>query len=276
MTAISFGVAISEEILGDSAPVPFQGGVLDGITEAAARGFDDVELHIRDPHMLDARAIGARAANEGVRIAAIGTGLEYSKNHLCLTSDDVDVRRRAREAMRRHIDFAAQFNAVVFIGLIRGTASSRSQIPHCLNLLADELSAIQEFADQMDVTTGFEPVAYYFSTLLNSTEETLDYLGRHGLDTVGLLLDTHHITLEDPSQGCAFAQAATRITHIHASDSNRRYPGAGNINWREVLASIKQAAYSGSVSLEVLPYPDGARAAERGLAHLKHMWNTLP
>lgn len=273
---VSFGVAVSEELLGEGAPVPFQGGVLNGMEEAARCGFDTVELHVRDPQTLDAAAIAAHADSLGISVAAVGTGLEHSLNGHCLTADSATARREARDAMLRHVEFAAHFGAVVFVGLIRGRAANYGDIPRTLDLFAEELRPIAEAAEQSQVPTGLEPVAYYFSNLLNTTEETVEFAGRPGLESVGLLIDTHHIVLEDRSQRQALSLAGRRITHIQASDSNRRYPGAGNVDWNEVARTLTDLGYTGSVSLEVLPIPSGIEAAQRGLEHLQTTWASLP
>lgn len=73
---IRYGIAISQEILGEGASVPFQGGIPEGMAKAAAMGFDCVELHIRNPLSFDPKALARSSSETGVRIAAIGTGLE--------------------------------------------------------------------------------------------------------------------------------------------------------------------------------------------------------
>lgn len=271
---ISLGVAISEEVLGEAAPVLFQGGILDGLEKASEFGFDAVELHVRDPHKLDAAAIRNRASDLGVKIAAVGTGLENSKNGLCLTAEAAEDRKLARQAMHRHLDFAAEFGAVVFVGLIRGSAGERRLVPHKLDLLAEELVPIAEAAVSAGVTTGLEPVAYYFSNLLNTTQETVEFVQRPGLESVGLLIDTHHIVLEDPGQTEAFLTAGDRLAYVQASDSNRRYPGAGNVDWAEVAAVLRQLNFSGVVALEVLAHPNPDEAAARGLEKLRNVFDT--
>lgn len=270
---VTFGVAIAEEVLGEKAPVLFQGGILAGMEKAAALGFGSVELHVRDPHTLDARKIRDGAVDLGIRVAAIGTGLERSKNGHCLTDPEPRRRLRAREAMLRHIEFAAEFDAVVFIGLIRGECGQYAKVPGTLELLADELRPVAAAAREAAVPTGLEPVAYYFSDLLNTTRETIEFLEDFELESLGLLLDTHHMFLEDPDVGQAIIEAGQRITHVHASDSNRRHPGAGNIDFEEVSAALQQVGYRGAFSLEALPIPDSETAARRGIAELARAWD---
>jgi len=269
---IQYGVAISQEVLGEGAPVPFQGGIPESMAKAAAMGFDCVELHIRNPSSFDAKELARLSDETGVRIAAIGTGLEYGKNGLSLTSDDLSIRRKAAERMREHIDLAAHFGAVVFLGLIRGTCGSKARTPEYLDRLAEQLAPLSAYAVEMSVPTGLEPVAYYFSDLLNTTDETLDYLQRPGLESIGLLLDTHHIFLEDKSMEASFRKCAGRITHVHLSDSNRRYPGAGNVDFALAARTLDAIGYAGAASLEILPAPSEDDAARLGLAWMQSTW----
>lgn len=269
---ISYGVAVSQEGLGEGAPVPFQGSIHEGMVKAAAMGFDCVELHIRNPLEIDPKLLAASSAETGVRIAAIGTGLEYGLNGLSLTSDDAAIRARAAQRMREHIDLAEHFGAVVFLGLIRGKCGRKARLQECLDRLAGELAPLAKYAEDKKVPTGIEPVAYYFSDLLNTTEETLEYLKRPGLESIGLLLDTHHIFLEDKDMVASFKSCAGRINHVHLSDSNRRYPGAGNVDFTLAAKTLNEIGYTGAVSLEILPAPSGDEAAMRGLAWMRDTW----
>ena len=269
---VSFGVTVSEEMLGEGAPVLFQGGIVAGMEKAAALGFDSVEIHIRNPQELDPQALLGACARTGVRIAAIGTGLEFGKNGLNLTSDDPEMRQRATARMREHIDLAAHFGAVVFFGLIRGRCGQRARLPEYLDRLAEGFAALSAYAVEMEVPTGLEPVAYYFSDILNTTDETLAFLERPGLERIGLLLDTHHIYLEDKDMAASLRKCAGRITHFHLSDSNRRYPGAGNVDFDLAARVLNDIGYAGAVSLEVLPIPSGEEAAKRGLAWMRRAW----
>lgn len=273
MRQVSFGVAVSEDVLGDGGAVPLQGGLVPAMRRAAELGFETVEFHIHDPQELDAEALRAEADRLGLRIAAIGTGLESARYQLSLTSPDGSVRAEASRKLRLHIEFAQRVGgAVVFLGLIRGKCGVYEQIPAKLDLLAEELKPIAAYAAQRGVPTGLEPVAYYFSDLLTRTDETLAFLARPALESIGLLLDTHHMFLEDPDIPAALRACAGRIEHVHLSDSNRRYPGAGNVDFDELARVLGEIGYDRSVSLEILPLPSADQAAQRGLERMRTIW----
>jgi len=273
---VRYSLTVSQERLGDGAPVPLQGGILPAMERAAALGYDSVELHIRDPRSLDAERIAQTAERLGITVSAIATGLEYSLNGLTMTSPDPAVRHSMRARYREHIDLAARLRAVVFLGMCRGNASAFTDIPALIDLFADEIAPIAQYAREQSVTLALEPIAFYLTRLLNTTKETLGFLQRPGMQDIGLLLDTHHMFIEDPDIAEAFVSCRGRIAHVHISDSNRRYPGAGSVDFAAVGRALIDIGYDRAVSLEALPWPDGETAARRGLAWMRGIWGDQP
>ncbi|TVQ21166.1 MAG: sugar phosphate isomerase/epimerase [Spirochaetaceae bacterium] len=277
MRQVRFGVTVSEELLGEKAPVLFQGGIARAVHDAADAGYEAVELHIRNPRSLSAAAIATAAADAGVTVDAIGTGLEYSMNGYSLTADDGRLVDAMSDRLREHIDLAAGLARgdaapVVFVGLCRGTAPAYALREEYQDRFYNALVRIVEHAVSARVKLVLEPVAFYFCNLLNTTAETIEFLKRPGLEPVDLLLDTHHMHIEDPDVGDAFRASAGRVSYVHVSDSNRQSLGSGNIDFAGVAAAVAGIGYRGTVSVEVLPYPDGATAATRSLAELRRVF----
>jgi sugar phosphate isomerase/epimerase len=107
---------------------------------------------------------------------------------------------------------------------------------------------------------------------LCKTKETIDFIGLQKLEGVELLLDTHHIYIEDPCMEEAFRLSAGLTAHIHISDSDRRFPGSGKIDYAAVGRVLKDTGYRGAVSVEILPYPSGVQAARYSIQWMKSVW----
>jgi sugar phosphate isomerase/epimerase len=271
-SSVQLCVAVSDEILGESAPVPFQGGLTDAFTRAAAFGFDAVEIHIRNPDSIDTVELAAGAERVGISIAAIGTGLEHTLNGYNLSSPDDALRKKSAQRFRRHIDLGARFGATVFVGLCRGAAPDSISIDEYLDRFGVELAPLASYADQMGATLSLEPIAGYMTNLLTTTRDTLAFLERPGLESVLLLMDTHHMFFEDGDLEQTFMLCKNRIGHLHISDSDRKYPGSGEIDYGIVGNSLKEIGYDRTVSLEILPSPDGDTAARLGLEWMQGVW----
>jgi sugar phosphate isomerase/epimerase len=69
---------------------------------------------------------------------------------------------------------------------------------------------------------------------------------------------------------CARAGAG-KIAHVHLSDSNRRYPGSGKVDYAGMIKTLDELGYGGALSMEVLPYPSGEEAAKLGLAYMRSL-----
>jgi sugar phosphate isomerase/epimerase len=270
---VQFCVAISEEELGSSAPVPIQGGLINALKQASELGFTAVEMHIRNPRQLDIDAIADAAEKFGISIAAVGTGLENTLNGLILTSPDAQSRRFASDRYHEHIDLASRFGATVFVGLCRGSSPTEQSRGEYLDRLTSELIPLADYAEKRNVTLSVEPIVSSMTNLLNTTAETLEYLGRAGLEPVRLLLDTYHMYHEDPDIIDAFRMCKGRIDHIHISDSDRKYPGSGKVDFAAVGVCLIEIGYDKAVSLEITPYPDGVTAASTGLNWMRSIWS---
>jgi sugar phosphate isomerase/epimerase len=269
---VKYSIAISSEILGDGAPVPFQGDVEASLKTAKELGFDAVEYHLRDPETVDAGKLKALTEKYGIAISALGTGLEYSKNGNIFTSSKPAVRKRTVEKFRAFIDLASHFGACVFLGLCRGNAPAFQEKEKYLNLFVQEIQPLLSYAKEKNVVLALEPIAFYMTNLLNKTVETLDFIALRKLEGVQLLLDTHHMYIEDPSVEEAFRLSAGMIAHVHISDSDRRYPGSGLVDYGAVGRVLKETGYSGAVSVEILPYPSGIQAARYSIQWMKSIW----
>src|SRR5512135_3019615 len=103
-----------------SAPILFEGEFPEQIERAAAVGFKAVELHIRDPKMVDHRSMLRALEKTGVAVSTIGTGRAYGEDKIFFTSPDGNVREAAVKRIKDQIDFASSVEAKVIIGLIRG------------------------------------------------------------------------------------------------------------------------------------------------------------
>jgi sugar phosphate isomerase/epimerase len=267
-----FTVSISEEIYGDHVPITLQGGIRSGMETAAQLGYEGVELQLHTPSSHNFQQYCDWAQELGIKITAIGTGLESAVHHMHFTSPDIEVRKRIRKSFIEFIDGASICKSTVFLGLCRGKAPSQDKKEEYLDRLAEEFRILAEYAGEKDVLLVLEPIVFYLTNLLNTTEEGYDFISRPGLEAIRLLLDTHHMFIEDKDMIESFRKAAPKTAYIHISDSNRRYAGGGNVNYLEVGQVLKEIGYDGPLALECLPVPNGIKAAEYSLAWMKQIW----
>ncbi len=127
------------------------------------------------------------------------------------------------------------------------------------------------FATTSAVRLALEPINRSETTLVNTVADGLDLLSRVGAANLGLLLDTYHMHLEESDVEDAVRHCSQHTFHIHLADSNRRYPGAGSLDFSSVLKALHSIGYEGWLSGEFLPQPDAVTAAEHSIAHLRRL-----
>ena len=252
----------------------FQAATLSGSLEAnfakiAALGYQGVELAIRDPHLVDLDGLVRLADKHGLRVPAIGTGQAWGEEGLSFTDPDPAIRRTAIERIQSHIPLATRFGAVIIIGLIRGLVRPGIEHAQAMNWLIEALQACSQAASPAGVRLALEPINRYETTLINNSAQGLELIDAVGADNFGLLLDTFHMNIEEPSLEASISACGPRIFHFHVADSNRWYPGAGHLDFPGILKRLYATNYTGFVSGEFLPQPDADTAAREAIKNLK-------
>jgi len=167
------------------------------------------------------------------------------------------------------MSLAENLGAIVIIGLVRGKTGSDTsddQVEHWL------VEALIECASENEtVKLAIEPINRYETDLINTVASGLRLVDAIGLDNVGLLLDTFHMNIEEPSMIESMVAASDRLFHFHIADSNRWYPGAGHIDFADVVNTLSSIGYQGFVSAEILPLPDPDTAAKKTVEYMRGM-----
>jgi 5-keto-L-gluconate epimerase len=249
------------------AALAYKGRLQENLVKIKALGYDGVELAVRDPALLEAVELRRWLSESGLPVPAVGTGQAYGEEGLSLTHSDPQVRRQAIDRIKSHIRLASSLNAAVIIGLIRGKSGTDITVEQAEGRL---LESLQECAaEDPEVRLAIEPINRYETDLLNTVDAGIRFVNRLAAANVGLLLDTFHMNIEEPSILGSIEAAGDRLFHFHVADSNRWYPGAGHIDFPNIMVALDRFGYRGWVSAEILPYPDPDTAAEMTVRHLR-------
>jgi len=251
--------------------VALKGDLSANVAKIAAWGYDGVELAIRDPSLVDGAELARVVQAHGLSVPAIGTGQAWGEEGLSFTSAESDVRAAAIERVKAHVPVAAQLNAIIIIGLLRGITPQGQTHAQSVAYFAEAMAVCAREAEVAGVKLAIEPLNRYETDLLHTVADGLAFLDGVGYDNVGLLLDTFHMNIEEPSITESIESCGDRIFHFHVADSNRWYPGAGHIDFGGVLKTLAQIGYAGYVSGEFLPLPDAETAGQWSIDHLRSL-----
>jgi sugar phosphate isomerase/epimerase len=249
--------------------VAFKGDLAENLAKIAGWGYDGVELAIRDPQAVDAEELVALVADHGLEVPAIGTGQAWGEERLSYADPDPAVRRAAIARTKSHIPVAHRLNAVIIIGLLRGVVQPGVHQEQAMGWTDAALRECCAAAAEAGVRIALEPINRYETTLVNTVAEGLALIERVGADNLGLLFDTFHANIEEPSIEDSLMATGDRLFHVHVADSNRWYPGAGHLDFARILDLLSRMGYVGFVSGEFIPHPEADAAARRALENLR-------
>lgn len=249
--------------------VAFKGDFESNIAKIASYGYQGVELAIRDPKLVEPDDLEAIVKKHKLVVPAIGTGQAWGEEGLSFTNADPEIRRAAIDRVKSHIPLAARFDAAVILGLIRGISPSGQSHERSMELLVEALQECSAAAGPHGVRYALEPLNRYETDLIHTVADGLELIERVGADNFGLLLDTFHMNIEEPSIEESIRNCGDRIFHFHVADSNRWYPGAGHLDFGSILGTLFETGYGGWVSGEFMPIPDADTGAQRAIMHLE-------
>lgn len=180
-----------------------------------------------------------------------------------IASGDKVQRSRGIDAMRRNIELVAEMGGGVVGGMLHGsTVKPGIPVDNATRQgrMENSARAIQEIAKTAQVCgvrMGLELCNRYENTMLNTVEQGLEFLDMVDNRAVGLHLDTYHMNIEEDDLAAAILKAGSHIVNVHACENNRKLPGMGHINWREVLMALHAAGYEGALAMECFSRPFG-------------------
>jgi 5-keto-L-gluconate epimerase len=250
------------------------------LAKAVQLGYAGVELMVRRPAELDGADIAALVLRCGLEIAAIASGAVALLDRLTLLSRDRAAGAAAEQRLDELIEFAAAARApLVTIGGFRGRLANAAwtDAQGARAHLVEILNSASEKAAQVGVRLVIEPLNRYESDVVNTAAEGLTLFREVGHSHLGLLLDTFHMNIEEPTYAESIEQgmAGGRLWHVHLGDSNRLPPGQGHIDFAAIMAALRRVKYRGYLSAELLARPDADGAAAATIEYLKSLTEGL-
>ncbi len=270
-----FGVALSPKPT-PFAPLLFSGRLPQGFQAAAEAGFQAIELSLRSPDEVNLDDLNTLLDLHGLSISAIATGRSYIEDNLSFANPEADVQERLVQRIKEHIRLAAQLNAAVIIGGIRGrfhgTASEQIQQRE---IAVKSIRDCAKFAKELGVTILIEPINRYESNFINLAGDGLQLLDQISEPSVKLLLDTFHMNIEEVNIPASIQSAGNRLGYMHFADSNRFAPGQGHTDFIQVMQALNSIHYQGVITVEILPAPDDETAIRQAGTYLRMLYSEL-
>ncbi len=245
------------------------------LKKAKSLGFDAVEIFPPSPDSVDIEHVRTLLSDNGLTLAAMGTGAGWLRGRLHLCLPEAAHRAQAREFIRAMIDVAGALEAPAIIGSMQGKHGDGVDKSTALGYLSESLEDLGEHASRWRVPLIYEPLNRYETNLVNTIEVGVALLRELTTKNVKLLADIFHMNIEERDIAEAIRAGTGQIGHVHLVDSNRRPAGSGHIDFMPIARALQAIGYEGYVSAEALPYPDSDNAAKATImAFHRYFFNT--
>jgi 5-keto-L-gluconate epimerase len=251
-------------------PIVFRGSdIIKNIETIKMLGYEGVDLFA--DRRSDAEIDALRRAFEDNKIeVAMYLTIFLAEAGLNLSCKDHEKRKGYIKDYKEQIEKAHRLGTKRMpIGFIRGAMADDDTISDNLARLAASLDELCSFADNQDITLCLEPMNRYEINTLNNVDQSLEFIDKYRLDKLGLLLDTFHMNIEEPSIETSIRNAGNKIVHFHSPDSNRLAAGSGHLNYDSILKTLKATGYNGYLILEAFPQPDPITCASMSASFLR-------
>ena len=247
----------------------YQGNLQDSLADLAAFGYDAVELMVRDIRGIDRRALERALQRNGLSVSLLCTGEIFGQGGLNLSDPEMAVREATEEKVRETIDLAASLGANINIGRVRGNYCDAMAPEETRFLAAEALRRLAVYADRKHVWIALEPITMLQSRFLNTVEEAARFADQVGATNVGYMMDLFHMNIEETDLINTIRRFGARCLHVHLADNNRRFAGAGNLDFQQIICSFHDCGYAGDFCAEIWQLPDQASAAQSMISHLQ-------
>lgn len=146
------------------------------------------------------------------------------------------------------------------------------ETPHEVGMkhAAETISLALRVLEETDVTICVEPLGPAEGNFLLTADKGVELIEMIGSSNVRLHLDVKAMSTEAEPIPEIIKRHAKHLAHFHANDPNRRGPGMGDVDFRPILAALRESRYGGWVSVEVFDYAPGAeRLARESIFNLR-------
>jgi len=136
------------------------------------------------------------------------------------------------------------------------------------------LAELCGFAADHGVKLALEPLNRYSTPYCSSAKDAVSIVKQVNDETLGILLDTFHMNIEEDSFESALGAAGGLLFHTHFADNNRKMPGLAHIDFKEIMKDLQQISYNGYISFEPnIADKDYEFATKYGLEFVKGIEN---
>ncbi|MDZ4849208.1 MAG: sugar phosphate isomerase/epimerase family protein [Pirellulaceae bacterium] len=188
-----------------------------------------------------------------------------------LTTDDLGVRRRTAEYMKKLVELCSDLggNLMVLGSPLQRNFPATMTHDQAMANAAELLRVVVPELESRSIRIALEPLGPQEGNFLNRATQARELIEMIGSPQVQLHLDTKAMSSESEPIDKIIRDHADLMIHFHANDPNRLGPGMGDIDQKPIFKALRDIGYRDWISVEVFDYSPGPEAI------LRESWNAM-
>jgi D-psicose/D-tagatose/L-ribulose 3-epimerase len=191
-----------------------------------------------------------------------------------VSSDDPAAVAAGRRLLNDALEVTVGLGADYLGGVLYGVLGNHDR-PVTPTGRANAVAAIRELsqnAARHGVTIGIETVNRYETNLLNTAEQTLEFLDEVGEDNCKVHLDTYHMNIEEDDLSRPVREVGDRLGYVHIGENHRGYLGSGHLDFGAFFHALADVGYTGPITFESFSSAVVAAGLSADLAVWRNLW----
>jgi D-psicose/D-tagatose/L-ribulose 3-epimerase len=219
-------------------------------------GCDFIELLVPEPGELDLKETRAALKDQGLGVV-LAARVNATRD---LASADATAHAAGMDYLDDCVRVAEGLGADLVGGPLYGAPmvfAARAPAPVSEDDRARKIERVVaglrragKTASGAGVRLAIESLNRFETDIANTTGHALALAEAVESPAIGVMLDTFHMNMEDPSIPEAIRRAGSRMFHFQANENNRGFVGSGHIDWPAVARALVGVGYKGPITLE--------------------------
>jgi D-psicose/D-tagatose/L-ribulose 3-epimerase len=218
------------------------------IAQTKAAGYDLIEMVALDPSKLDITHTRETLQKHGIE-GACSLGLGESND---INSEDMATVKKGEETLLGALKFVEGVGGN-FLGGVIHSALKKYDHETTPKARANSVAVIKQLAQEAQksgITICLEPVNRYETNLLNTAQQTIDFINDVGEQNVMVHLDIYHCNIEEDGYRNPILTCGDRLGYVHIGESHRGYLGTGTNDFETFFSALKEVDYGGAITFE--------------------------
>lgn len=244
------------------------------VEQAAAAGYDLLELSLHDAVNLDVPAARASLEAAGLDVAC-SRGLAFDAD---VSSDDQDVVARGATLLQESLQITHGLGGTILTGALYSALGKYGR-PLSEQGRANVVAVLQDLAKEasgLGMSLGLEICNRYETNVINTAAQALRLADDIGHDNVLIHLDSYHMNIEEDDFVTPVLLVGDRLGYVHMGENHRGYLGAGHLDFTSFFHALDHTGYTGPITFESFSSAVVSPTLSNDLAIWRNLWDNGP